>query len=614
VSHHQSKSTSINFVIIVIATIVIIFAISPTIVHASAIYYIDCVAGSNTNNGTSTTSAWLTPSRANSAPLAAGDQILLKRNCIWTDSMQISASGTAISPILIGAYGTGNLPRIDSNTTYRFPFRISGTYITVENVQANGIAPRIETGCSNTGVGEIVGFYLSGSYITLRYITATNLSDGVKIETMSHHNKILNSTLTNNNMMISLTTSSGDDYGAFGILVLGNDNEIANNTISGSAACSYDYGTDGSAVEVYGGQRNYIHHNKALNNETFTELARDSSRSVNAVDNRFVYNQVWGGLSKQFFLATRGGSSGRGPVLNTQVYNNTVYLSSNDSIGIGCDAGCDSTILTLKNNIIWAANNRTDMQFNEGYNLYWTTSGNPYNVFGTGKETSTSKIANPLFVNSVGNNFQLQSSSAAINAGTLVGYSPDLNNGTVPSAGVTDMGAYEYQAVVATATFTPTALATIRPTNTPISTTVVSTSTPRPTSTVVPSSTPAPTFAPPTNTAAAPTSTKLPTIAPTNTAVPTINPAPTVAITAPLNGASVLANSRITISAFATDAIGVSRVEFWANGTLICTDTGVPYSCRWRTPNIHGISAQIKAIAYNTNGFSASSMVTVNIP
>jgi len=51
------------------------------------------------------------------------------------------------------------------------------------------------------------------------------------------------------------------DAGAIGIALLGDDNEVAYNTISGSNMCSPFYGRDGTAVEVYGGQRNRIHHN-----------------------------------------------------------------------------------------------------------------------------------------------------------------------------------------------------------------------------------------------------------------------------------------------------------------------------------------------------------------
>jgi len=61
--------------------------------------------------------------------------------------------------------------------------------------------------------------------------------------------------------------------------------------------------------------------------------------------------------------------------------------------------------------------------------------------------------------------------------------------------------------------------------------------------------------------------------------------APTVSITNPADGAIVARRSTVTITATASDNVGVTRVEFLVNGTLQCTDTTVPYSCNWSVPN-----------------------------
>jgi len=54
--------------------------------------------------------------------------------------------------------------------------------------------------------------------------------------------------------------------------------------------------------------------------------------------------------------------------------------------------------------------------------------------------------------------------------------------------------------------------------------------------------------------------------------------APTVSITSPANGAIVARRSTITITATASDNVGVTRVEFLVDGALQCTDTTAPYS------------------------------------
>ena len=61
--------------------------------------------------------------------------------------------------------------------------------------------------------------------------------------------------------------------------------------------------------------------------------------------------------------------------------------------------------------------------------------------------------------------------------------------------------------------------------------------------------------------------------------------APVVAITAPANGSTVARRANVTIQATASDDVGVSRVEFFVNGSLRCTDTAAPFSCGWKVPN-----------------------------
>src|SRR6266705_6167489 len=59
---------------------------------------------------------------------------------------------------------------------------------------------------------------------------------------------------------------------------------------------------------------------------------------------------------------------------------------------------------------------------------------------------------------------------------------------------------------------------------------------------------------------------------------------PTVSITAPVNNTSVTKKSTVTISATASDNVGVTTVAFFVNGTLTCSDTTRPYTCAWKVP------------------------------
>src|SRR5688572_10403448 len=84
----------------------------PTCAHATT-YYLDCAAGSDTNNGTSPTTAWRSIGRANQAVYQAGDAILLKRECAWNEpGFKAQGNGTVAAPITLADYGTGAFPQI----------------------------------------------------------------------------------------------------------------------------------------------------------------------------------------------------------------------------------------------------------------------------------------------------------------------------------------------------------------------------------------------------------------------------------------------------------------------------------------------------------------------
>jgi hypothetical protein len=240
--------------------------------------------------------------------------------------------------------------------------------------------------------------------------------------------------------MSVLTPGGDDDSGAFGILLHGDRNEIAFNRISGHDAFSYDYGRDGGAVEIYGGQNNHIHHNVAEQNDAFTELG--DARSAN---NTFAYNLVRSTLTSSTFLVTRGAASSFGPVLGTRAYNNTVYLTGASSQGFVCHAGCSASILVMRNNVIQAVAKvgYADAAFDEDYDLFF--GGQLQFTRG-----AHSLVADPRFASPSTGDFHLLSTSPAIDSGLAgLAYSVDLDGRAVPLDGngdgtaVVDRGAYE---------------------------------------------------------------------------------------------------------------------------------------------------------------------------
>ncbi|HEY1141539.1 MAG TPA: Ig-like domain-containing protein, partial [Lysobacter sp.] len=94
------------------------------------------------------------------------------------------------------------------------------------------------------------------------------------------------------------------------------------------------------------------------------------------------------------------------------------------------------------------------------------------------------------------------------------------------------------------------------------------------------------------------------------------NSLPSVSITAPANAASYISPATISISANASDSDGtITKVDFYANGALLSSDTSSPYAASWSTGNIGG-TFPITATATDDKGGqkSASINVVLNTP
>ncbi|WP_338867149.1 M20/M25/M40 family metallo-hydrolase [Myxococcus stipitatus] len=80
---------------------------------------------------------------------------------------------------------------------------------------------------------------------------------------------------------------------------------------------------------------------------------------------------------------------------------------------------------------------------------------------------------------------------------------------------------------------------------------------------------------------------------------------PTVALTGPLDGASV--TGTVTLSATAADNTGIGRVEFLVDGNIVGTATTSPYSASWNSAAVANGSHTIVAKAYDLIGNNTTS-------
>ena len=135
------------------------------------------------------------------------------------------------------------------------------------------------------------GIWSDGTDNVITGVEASHNIQGIEIGEHAKNNKVLRNYLHNNDKMWPNTPGAFDDSGAVGMVVVGDDTEVAYNTITDNIAPSADFGTDGSAVEIYGGIGTVVHHNIATNNRTFTELGNPRS-----ADTTYAYNQVTSNL------------------------------------------------------------------------------------------------------------------------------------------------------------------------------------------------------------------------------------------------------------------------------------------------------------------------------
>ncbi|HNA27792.1 MAG TPA: right-handed parallel beta-helix repeat-containing protein [Nitrospira sp.] len=128
----------------------------------------------------------------------------------------------------------------------------------------------------------------------------------------------------------------------------------------------------------------------------------------------------------------------------TKVYNNTVY---NNMPGLGIDIFASSSQTEVKNNIVYK-------------------NGGAIGNKGVSTVTSNNLLTDPKFVDELGGNFKLQSTSPAVNQGVILSLVPiDLAGVTRPQLGTHDMGAYEFTST--SGDTTPPAQPVIRSISTP---------------------------------------------------------------------------------------------------------------------------------------------------
>ncbi len=400
----------------------------------AGMYYVDSVAGLDTNSGTSISSPWKSLSAITSRKFNAGSIISFKRGSSFSGSFIIDDLGTASSPIVFTAYGTGASPKFQnpgSNTNKTRAITVNADYIVVEGF--------LITNAQEAGVYISAG----SDYVTVRNNEISITGDGIVMRGIG--DKVINNYIHDLHM-IHNDAGGDDDYGANGILLSGptSNGEIAYNRIVNCKDTSYDYGIDGGTIEFWGAVSGYkIHHNFAEASEGFAELGSNSNAPVsnNIISYNVMYNngRPFGAhIGNGFAITLSGMRLENNTIVDTVVHGNTQ--------AINFWGGTPTTnMLTVRNNIFYLTTYSkvaTHSTFTHDHNLYFFNGKSTSLGFTLGTGES---IANPLFVNVGAGDYSLMSGSPAINMGASLGYTIDYVGESVPNGTAPDMGGYEYQ-------------------------------------------------------------------------------------------------------------------------------------------------------------------------
>lgn len=160
--------------------ILLVFIFFSTLTCFGKTYFVDCENGDDSNEGTSIELAWKSLSVLKEFKFNPGDIILLKRGCVWNESMIFKSSGTSKEYIIIDTYGGSDaLPTLSGSV-----FKSVGTKDALPNKISNQIYIEDKLyigGCDNPSntLSDKFGYSAESEQTLIEYLEMEN---GIRIE------------------------------------------------------------------------------------------------------------------------------------------------------------------------------------------------------------------------------------------------------------------------------------------------------------------------------------------------------------------------------------------------------------------------------------------------
>jgi hypothetical protein len=451
------------------------------------IFYVDATTGNDANDGLLPSKAWQSISKVNGTTFRAGARVLFKRGEVWAGTTLNGASN-----VTYGAYHSGARPKIDGNNTVNCFVAANKSNIRLEYLQlARGLDHGAKfdacdhvtvVDCEMNGAGNdnlifingctvgrvyggiyrdayvrVVGYLVSGIEIadngsdfiidsaecygsahvgitvhnhgTADAQGSTNIPQNVIIRNVNCHN---NSTHGLNIMSqgptvaanISIEHSRFENNTQEGIRCARAGGALGTNDVPANVTISECTALGNSRYGIY----------LESDDTTVKRCQITSARFLRAVDckrlniyNNTIYAAVWGGFHPIYIDGARGDT--------ITIKNNIVLCDETAAQNIaltGTFAPATKTVVIDYN--LWAPNSISNNRLNWSGTAYtfanWKTN--------TGQDAHSPTPADPKFTNKVTNDFSLQATSPALNAGTVISGVTDGYYGIAPDLGATE--------------------------------------------------------------------------------------------------------------------------------------------------------------------------------